>query len=151
MKRILLVFLSIGLSASLYAQQPNDEDIKKTNPFLRFSPTEVNLGSINVDSITEETGNISIEVYNDGSLPLILNQVTGCCGTRVTDWTREPIMSGQKGTIKIFFRISPTPQRISRTITVQSNAGNGKNLKIAVLGEVVLPKAGNEVKLPRQQ
>ncbi|MDY0201118.1 MAG: DUF1573 domain-containing protein [Tenuifilaceae bacterium] len=148
MKRVFLTFLSIVLSVGLFAQESNDEDIKKTNPFIRFSPTEVNLGSISVDSVTEETGNISIEAHNDGSLPLIINQVTGCCGTRITDWTREPIMPGQKGTIKIFFRISPTPQRISRTITVQSNAGNGKIQRLAILGEVILPKAGNEIKLP---
>ncbi|MFA5647457.1 MAG: DUF1573 domain-containing protein [Bacteroidales bacterium] len=148
MKRVFLTFLSIVLSVGLFAQESNDEDIKKTNPFIRFSPTEVNLGSISVDSVTEETGNISIEAHNDGSLPLIINQVTGCCGTRITDWTREPIMPGQKGTIKIFFRISPTPQRISRTITVQSNAGNGKIQRLAILGEVILPKVGNEIKLP---
>ncbi|HZJ73512.1 MAG TPA: DUF1573 domain-containing protein [Perlabentimonas sp.] len=148
MKRTLLTFLSIVLSIGLFAQEPNDEEIKKANPFIRFSPTEVNLGSIDVNSVTEETGNISIEAHNDGSLPLIINQVTGCCGTRITSWTREPIMPGEKGTVQIFFRISPTPQRISRTITVQSNAGNGKAKKIAILGEVVLPKAGNEIKLP---
>ena len=142
MKRVFLTFLSIVLSVGLFAQESNDEDIKKTNPFIRFSPTEVNLGSISVDSVTEETGNISIEAHNDGSLPLIINQVTGCCGTRITDWTREPIMPGQKGTIKIFFRISPTPQRISRTITVQSNAGNGKSQRLAILGDVILPKIG---------
>lgn len=148
MKRVLLTFLSIVLSIGLFAQEPNDEDIKKTSPFIRFSPSEVSLGSISVDSVTDETGNISIEAHNDGSLPLILNQVVGCCGTRITDWTREPIMPGQKGTIKIFFRISPTPQRISRTLTIQSNAGNGKIKKMAILGEVVLPKVGNEIKLP---
>jgi hypothetical protein len=42
----------------------------------------------------------------------------------------------------------PNPHRISRTVTVQSNAGNGNVLKIALLGEVVIPKAQNEIRLP---
>ena len=84
MKRVFLTFLSIVLSVGLFAQESNDEDIKKTNPFIRFSPTEVNLGSISVDSVTEETGNISIEAHNDGSLPLIINQIgRASCRERV--------------------------------------------------------------------
>lgn len=148
MKNITITILSLLIAATTFAQQPSDEEIKKTNPFLRFNPTEVNLGSILVENVDENTGKIDIEVHNDGAVPLILNQVTGCCGTRITDWPRQPITPGQKGTIKIYFRISPTPHRISRTITVQSNAGNGNMQKVAILGEITLPKDKNEIRLP---
>jgi hypothetical protein len=148
MKTILYSILGLLITASTFAQQPSDEEIKKSNAFLRFSPTEINLGSIVVDDVDENTGNIEIEVYNDGAVPLIINQVTACCGTRVTDWPRQPIASGQKGTVKVHFRVSPTPHRISRTVTVQSNAGNGNVQKVAILGEVALPKAKNEIRLP---
>jgi hypothetical protein len=149
MKKILSILLSVSLSFIAFAQQPNDDEIKRSSSFLRFNPTEVNLGAISVDKVTEDTGKVQIEVFNDGAIPLILNQVTACCGTNVNDWPRQPIAPGQKGVIKISFRVAPSPQRISRTLTVQSNAGNGNVQKIAILGEVVIPSAGKEVKLPK--
>ncbi|MDD3569280.1 MAG: DUF1573 domain-containing protein [Bacteroidales bacterium] len=148
MKTILYSIIGLLITASTFAQQPGDEEIKKSNAFLRFNPSEVNMGTILVDDVNENTGNIEIEVHNDGAVPLILNQVTACCGTRVTDWPRQPIAPKQKGTIKVHFRVSPTPHRISRTVTVQSNAGNGNVQKVAILGEVALPKAQNEIRLP---
>ena len=148
MKKIFATVICLTLAAVTFGQ-PTDEDLKKTGAFIRFSPSEVSMGSISVNDVTDDTGKIEIEVYNDGSMPLILNQVTACCGTRVTDWPRQPIVPGQKATIKLHFRVNPSPNRISRTVTVQSNAANGSVQKIAILGEVVLPKAGNEISLPR--
>lgn len=147
MKKIIFTALYLTFTFALFGQ-PNEDDIKKTSPFIRFSPSEVNMGSISVNDVTDDTGKIDIEVWNDGSTPLILNQVTGCCGTRVSDWPRKPIVPGQMGTIKVYFRVNPTPSRISRTINIQSNAGNGNLQKIAILGEIVLPKTGDEIKLP---
>ena len=148
MKKIFTTVICVIFAVASFGQ-PTDDDLKKTGAFIRFSPSEVSLGSISVNDVTDETGKIDIEVYNDGSMPLILNQVTACCGTRVTDWPRQPIGPGQKATIKVYFRVNPSPNRISRTVTVQSNAANGAVHKIAILGEVVLPKAGNEISLPR--
>ncbi len=148
MKRIFTATICLVFALTTFGQPPDDE-LKKTGAFIRFSPTEVSMGSIPVNDVTDETGKIDIEVFNDGSMPLILNQVTACCGTRVTDWPRQPIVPGQKATIKVYFRVNPSPNRISRTVTVQSNAVNGAVQKIAILGEVILPKTGNEISLPR--
>ncbi|MDD2279440.1 MAG: DUF1573 domain-containing protein, partial [Bacteroidales bacterium] len=125
MRRFMLYAFLMASSVVLFAQQPADEELKKKGPYIRFEPSEINLGNISTNDVTEDIGNIEIEFYNDGVQPLILNQVTGCCGTRINDWTRKPIAPGQKGTIKVWFRVSPQPHRISRTITVQSNAING--------------------------
>ncbi|MDD4385987.1 MAG: DUF1573 domain-containing protein [Bacteroidales bacterium] len=148
MRRFMLYAFLMASSVVLFAQQPADEELKKKGPYIRFEPSEINLGNISTNDVTEDIGNIEIEFYNDGVQPLILNQVTGCCGTRINDWTRKPIAPGQKGTIKVWFRVSPQPHRISRTITVQSNAINGNNKKMAILGEVVIPSSANEIQLP---
>lgn len=148
MKRLALLLFVFTLSFSVLGQSPSDEDLKKKGAFLRFKPSEVNLGSIPIDDVSPETGKVEIEVYNDGVQPLILNQVSACCGTRVDEWSNRPIAPGQKSTIKISFRVEPKPQRISRTVTVNSNAMNGGVLKVAILGEVVVPKKSNEIKLP---
>lgn len=148
MRKYLLYTLLLFSTSVLFAQQPSDEELKEKGPFIRFEPSEINIGSIPTSDVTEDIGNVEIEFYNDGIQPLILNQVTGCCGTRINDWTRKPVAPGQKGTIKIWFRVSPHPHRISRTITVQSNAINGNNKRLAILGEVIIPSSTNEIQLP---
>ena len=137
-----------SVSTSLFAQQPSNDDLKKTGPYLRFEPSEINLGQIPSSDVNQNTGNVEIKVFNDGVQPLIINQVTACCGTRVNEWTTQPIAPGQHGTVKIFFRLSTNPHRISRTVTVHSNAANGGMQRVAILGEVVIPTQSNEIKLP---
>jgi hypothetical protein len=147
MRSLGFIFVLMGLTLGLFAQQSNEEALKKTGAFLRFDPTEVNLGKIATDKVTDDLGNITISIHNDGVQPLILNQVVACCGTRVVEWTREPIAPGQKGTVKISFRVAPQPHRISRTVTVNSNAVNGNSQRIAILGDIVIPTSSNEIKL----
>lgn len=148
MKRFLLLSI-VALSAGVVlSQNTENEDLKKNNAFLRFEPSEYNMGTLAVNQIDDNSGNVEIIVFNDGSKPLIINQVTACCGTNVKEWPHQPIIPGQKGKIKISFRIEPKPSRISRTVTVNSNAANGNILKVAILGEVVLSNQTNEIQLP---
>lgn len=147
MKRIsLLIFLALTVFAA-HSQDNNNEVVKKNNPFIRIEPVEVNLGAIEVDKVNDNTGNIEIIVHNDGAKPLIITQVTACCGTNVKEWPRQPIAPGQKGSVKVYFRVEPRPSRITRTVTINSNAANGAVQKVAILGEVVLEKKGNEIQL----
>lgn len=147
MKKSLSFILLLFGSFLLFAQQPTDEELMKKGPFIRFEPTELNLGQIQSNEVTDKTGELEVEVYNDGVEPLIVNHVHGCCGTRINDWTKQPIAPGEKGTIKLWFRISPSPNRISRTLTIRSNAVNGAVKKMAIMGEVVMPQSPNQIDL----
>jgi hypothetical protein len=148
MRSLVLLVFSLVFTFGLNAQTPSNEELKKLGAYLRFEPSEVNLGVISPDDVTPETGKVEIAIYNDGVQPLILNQVSACCGTRVDEWSNKPLAPGQKSTIKISFRVQPNPSRISRTVTVNSNAVNGSVLKVAILGEVAFPTKSNEIKLP---
>lgn len=147
MKKFLSFILLLSGSFLLSAQQPTDEELKGKGPFIRFDPTEINLGQIQSDEVTDKTGELEVEFYNDGIEPLIVNHVAGCCGTRIDDWTKQPIAPGEKGTIKLWFRVNPSPNRISRTLTIRSNAVNGTIKKVAILGEVVMPANSNQIDL----
>ncbi len=146
MKKILLISFLLAGSIMLFAQE-SDNESKAAGPHIRFEPTEINLGKIISSEVNEDTGNLELEFYNDGTEPLIVNQVTGCCGTRINDWTKQPIAPGEKGTIKIWFRVNPSPNRISRTLTIRSNAVNGTVKKVAILGEVIIPAGANQIEL----
>jgi hypothetical protein len=147
MKKLSIILAFVGFTFGLFAQQTNVEELKKKGSFIKFEPSEVNLGTVPTTKVTNELGDISITVHNEGVQPLILNQVTACCGTRVVEWPKEPIAPGQKGTIKVSFRVNPHPHRISRTVTVVSNAVNGNSQRVAILGEIVNPALPHEIKL----
>jgi archaellum component FlaF (FlaF/FlaG flagellin family) len=145
MKAIITLVVTLLFFTGASAQTV--EEMKKNGAYLRFEPTEINLGTIASDKVTEESGKVEVTIHNDGSQPLLISQVTACCGTRVTEWPRQPLAPGQKATIKASFRMGTHPHRISRTITVISNAANGDSQRVAILGEVVIPSQPNEIKL----
>ena len=148
MKRYVFFTVLSLMAFNVLAQEVGkDDELKASNPYIRIEPAEVNLGKIPVNKVTEDLGNVEVSIHNDGDKPLILNQVTACCGTRVVEWTREPIPPKGKGKVKVNFREGTHPHRISRTITITSNAANGNIPKVGISGEIVVPSEVKEIKL----
>lgn len=138
MKEVILLILSVVMFA--HPVLSNTQKGKAGGAAIRLDPAEVMLGEIPLDKLSDEHGKVSIKVVNEGTSPLILNKVEGCCGTEVQEYTKSPILPGKEGVIKVRFRIEPKTQSISRTVTVHSNAVNAKELKCPIVGSVVLPK-----------
>jgi hypothetical protein len=140
MKRIipsLLLFLSIAFSISA----------QNKGAFITLKPDTVKLGEIGLNDLSDENGKVQISVLNTGNAPLILNEVTGCCGTNIKEWPKAPILPGKSGLIKVEFRIEPRPQAISRSVTIKSNASNSKVIKVPIEGLVIELSGKNEIKL----
>jgi len=141
MKRFLFILSSlIIINSNLFAQN--------RGALITTKPDTVKLGEIKLNELTDENGKIQIVVLNTGTQPLILNEVTGCCGTNIKEWTKAPILPNKSGIIKVEFRIEPRPQMISRTVTIKSNASNANVLKVHIHGIVIASKAKNEIELP---
>lgn len=141
MKRFLFILSSlIIINSSLFAQNKG--------AFITTKPDTVKLGEISLSNLSDENGKVQIIVLNTGSQPLILNEVTGCCGTNIKEWPKAPILPNKSGIIKVEFRIEPRPQIISRTVTIKSNALNNKVVKVPIEGMVIAAKAKNEIELP---
>lgn len=115
--------------------------------FITAKPDTVKLGEIGLNELSDENGKVQITVLNTGTLPLILNEVTGCCGTNIKEWPKAPILPGKSALIRVEFRIEPRPQVISRTVTIKSNATNSKMIKVSIEGVVVASAEKNEIKL----
>lgn len=115
--------------------------------FLELSPDTVKLGEIALNDLNQNHGKVQITVLNKGNQPLILNDVTGCCGTNIKEWPKAPILPGKLGIIKVEFRIETKPQVISRTVTIKSNSFNLKLVKVPIIGIVYIPKDKNEIAL----
>lgn len=139
---LVLLFPLIGL-----AQQNKKTSINKVEgPILSVIDT-LNLGEIFLDELSDKHGNIQIKFQNNGNKPLILKNVSGCCGTNVKEWTKAPILPNKEGSISVEFRTEPRPQKISRTVTIESNAANQKVIKVYIVGLVIERKSSKEITL----
>ena len=121
----LITILFIGLiSFSINAQ----ENIAK----IEFKTDVIDYGTI-------EKGSDGVRVFeftNTGSAPLIISKVKSSCGCTVPSWSKEPIMAGETGTIKVKYdtnRVMP----IRKTITVTSNASDKPTIALKIKGLVV--------------
>ncbi len=80
--------------------------------------------------IEEKGGKVTyvFKFKNSGEKPLILNGVTASCGCTTPEWTKEPVMPGKSGTIKAVFNPLNRSGQFNKSITVNSNAENGKQV-----------------------
>lgn len=59
---------------------------------------------------------------NVGDKPLVINQCVPSCGCTVTEYTKEPIQPGQKGSIKVTYNgTGKFPGHFKKSITVRTN------------------------------
>lgn len=142
MSKVKLLIILMVIPALTFAQQT----AKMNGPVISVADT-LSLGEINLDELTDENGKVQIKVKNEGTSPLILRNVTGCCGTNIKEWPKAPILPGKDGIIKIEFRTEPRAQVISRTVTIESNAVNRKIVKVAITGVVLVKQKSNEITL----
>ena len=81
-------------------------------------------------------GNCEFKFTNTGKEPLIVSNVTTSCGCTVPSWSKEPIMPGKTGVIKVNYTKTDMVGTISKQITVFSNAKNG-TIVLSIKGAVV--------------
>jgi len=103
--------------------------------------------SISFDNLSHDFGDIKEEAgianhdfifTNTGSQPLIINRVTASCGCTTPSWTKEPVLPGGKGHIKIAYNPKNRPNKFNKSATVYSNAD--KNVVSLRITGNVIPK-----------
>jgi len=107
---------------------------KTTEPIITFEFLEYDYGTIH----RNDNGICEFVFTNNGKEDLVLSNVYSSCGCTVPEWPKEPIPKKSSTVIKVKYdtnRIGP----INKSITVESNAANGK---------VVLKIKGNILDIP---
>ncbi len=74
------------------------------------------------------------EYENSGKEPLIISQVTASCGCTTPEWTKEPVLPGKRGIVKVTYNAAKEGT-FTKTVTILSNTGAPKYLTIK--GDVV--------------
>lgn len=127
MKKLLAVFTMLLVSAVTFAQ---------SGPKIEFAAEN---NTIDYGTVVKgkDSGLRTFEFTNTGDAPLIISNVRSTCGCTVPSKPEAPIMPGKTGKIDVKYNMSLG--RISRTITVETNAVNHTDGKVAlrIKGEVI--------------
>ena len=127
MKKLLAVFTMLLVSAVTFAQ---------SGPKIEFAAEN---NTIDYGTVVrgKDSGLRTFEFKNTGDAPLVVSNVRSTCGCTVPSKPEAPIMPGKTGKIDVKYNMSIG--RISRTITVETNAVNHTDGKVAlrIKGEVV--------------
>ena len=116
MKKVLLLsaMLVCCLTMAL-AQQTGD----KKQAQIKFDKTTHSFGKF-----SESSPKVSCEFTytNVGGAPLIINQAVASCGCTVPEYTKAPVMPGQKGKIKVTYNgAGRFPGHFKKSITIRTN------------------------------
>lgn len=127
------IVLHIVLMSFQIANCQIDNTYVKSNPNspeITFTKTVHNFGSLQKNA----DASIDFVFKNTGKSPLVLKSVTPSCDCTTPDWSKEPIMPGKTGKIKVVYDTKETGV-FSKTITVVSNAITNK-IELTIQGEV---------------
>lgn len=131
MKKIaVILFLFCFVSLTIMAQKQQ----KNQNDSIIFTELIHDYGTIDVGS----PGHCEFKFTNKMKTPLVISNVKPSCGCTVADWTKEPILPGKTGVIKLNYN-TKIPGSFNKTITVNSNAKNA-TVVLQIKGNVTIPK-----------
>lgn len=87
---------------------------------LKFTETMHDFGTIK-----EEGGRVThvFEFENQGKIPIIINAVQASCGCTTPVWTKEPVLPGKNGIIKVTYNPINRPNKFIKTVSVTTNLG----------------------------
>jgi len=100
---------------------------------IQFEKMDFSFGKIK-----EEAGpaNYNFSFTNTGKIPLIIQGVEASCGCTTPEWSREPILPGKKGVIKVSYNPEQRPGIFTKSITVKANIPKSV-VVLTISGEVV--------------
>jgi len=131
MKKLFLVLVAFTCMAGLYAQQATTATVDSTaKAKIVFETLTHDFSTISKGG----DGNCVFKFTNEGKAPLILSNVQSSCGCTTPSWTREPVIPGATGEIKVHYDTNRIGS-FSKTITVTSNAENSP-IVLRISGEV---------------
>ena len=99
-------------------------------PIIYMSEDDFNFGEV----LQGELVTYDFKIKNTGNSNLLIADARGSCGCTVPKCPTTPIMPGEKGTMKVRYDTKRTG-RISKTVTVKSNANNG-TITLKVVGHI---------------
>lgn len=110
MKRISIVFLlSFVMSGLLFAQP---------KPEVKFNKNVHDYGSVKEEV---EVALSEFEFTNTGKTPVVIQRVITSCGCTTPSYTREPVLPGKSGKVKVAYNTIHRPGTFRKSVRVYTN------------------------------
>ena len=134
MKKLLVLFAALTFVTVAVAQ----DDANKIN----FEKTTHNFGKIPQGI----PATYQFSFTNNQNEPIMIEGVTASCGCTAPDWTKSPILPGQKGFVSAKYNAAGMGG-FHKNVTVNYKIGSQSySIKLNVEGEVVQPESVPEKK-----
>jgi hypothetical protein len=130
MKKIFLI-MGLMMVAIINLQAQNTAVKKADGPEIKFESLEHDYGTIKQG----DDGNCVFKFKNVGNEVLVISDVRKSCGCTTPTWSKEPVLPGQSGEIKVGYNTNNIAS-FNKNITVISNATNA-TVVLVIKGEVV--------------
>jgi len=144
LKVILVIVLALGLITSCKNKPENNNETNSSvnseidpdqMPVIKFDNDFANLGVVIQGEKVEHT----FKFKNIGKSDLVINDAVASCGCTVPSFSKDPIVPGGEGEIKVVFNSANRTGRQMKSITVWTNAQPNQS-KIQFQCEIVVPK-----------
>lgn len=126
MKRLILLFSVVLMTASLAAQNGSEAQVK-------FDATSHDFGQFREESGSQA---YSFEFVNTGKSDLLITRVIASCGCTTPEWTKTPVKPGEKGFVSATYDPANRPGKFKKTISVYSNTNPAVSVLI-IEGDVI--------------
>lgn len=129
MKKLGFVLLTMVLSFGLAFAQKNTNADGNAN----FTTTVHDFGKV-----AEEAGSVSCEFKftNTGTKPLLIQDIRTTCGCTTPSYTKDPVLPGGEGVIKVTYSTRGRVGTIDKKVTVFTNEPD-KVYTLQIKGEVL--------------
>ncbi|MCI0921413.1 DUF1573 domain-containing protein [Sphingobacterium rhinopitheci] len=87
---------------------------------IEFADAKYDFGTVKEGKVVDHV----FKFKNTGTAPVIIAQVAASCGCTTPDYTRDPILPGKEGEIKVSFNSQGQVGNQQKIVTVSSNAAN---------------------------
>ena len=124
---IFLFLLTFGFLAQAQNDNPNA-------PVFKFTEETHEFG--NIPEGPEAV--VDFVFTNVGKEPLIIQQCSASCGCTTPDWTKEPILPGKKGSIRVKYTTKDRVGSFNKSVYIRSNAkSTSERYEITIKGVVI--------------
>ena len=123
-------FIAVALLATLVSCNNNQAKNEAVVDSTEVSQATEDLGIIEFENPVFDFGTVKegtvvdhvFKFKNTGKAPIILAQVSASCGCTTPDYTKDPILPGKEGEIKVSFNSQGQAGVQQKIVTVASNA-----------------------------
>jgi hypothetical protein len=84
---------------------------------IEFIESEHDFGTINEGQIVE----YDFKFKNTGTHPLVIADAKASCGCTIPEWTKDPVLPGKEGTLKVKYNSTGKDGKIHKTVSVFAN------------------------------